>query len=69
VPAHETESVTPEQVTEGDVIQDQLGERWLTVSEITVESTGERRVFAFYGEGPDDRLSFEEAEQVLRRKH
>jgi hypothetical protein len=69
MPAQETDSVTPEQVTKGDVISDQLGKRWLTVSEITVESTGERRVFAFYGEGPDDRMSFEESEQVLRRKH
>jgi hypothetical protein len=67
--AEDTESVAPNQITEGDVIQDQLGQRWLTVREITVESNDDRRVFGFYGEGPDDRMSFEESERVLRRKH
>lgn len=63
----ETETVAPSEITEGDVIQDQLGDRWLTVHEITVESNGDRRVFAFYGEGPEDRISFEESERVQRR--
>jgi hypothetical protein len=67
--AEQTESVAPNQIVEGDVIQDQLGKRWLTVREITVESNDDRRVFGFYGEEPDDRMAFEESERVLRRKY
>jgi hypothetical protein len=64
--AEETEAVPPEQIEEGDVICDQLGKRWLTVSEITVN---DHHVFAFYGSGPDDRMAFEENELVRRRIH
>ncbi|MCT7661426.1 hypothetical protein [Mycobacterium deserti] len=64
--AEETESVPPEQIEDGDVICDQLGKRWLTVSEITVD---DNHVFAFYGGGPDDRMAFEESELVRRRSH
>jgi hypothetical protein len=67
--AEQTESVTPDRIAEGDVVQDQLGKRWLTVKEITVESNGDRRVFGFYGDGPDDRVSYEDNEHVRRRKH
>jgi hypothetical protein len=66
--AEQTEWVTPNRIAEGDVVADQLGERWLTVKEITVESNGDRKVFGFYGDSPDDRVSFEDSEHVQRRK-
>jgi hypothetical protein len=65
--AEQTESVPPDRIAEGDVVADQLGERWLTVKEITVESNGDRRVYGFYGEGPDDRVSYEDSEHVWRK--
>jgi hypothetical protein len=67
--AEQTESVTPDRIIEGDVVQDQLGKHWLTVKEITVESTGGHRVFGFYGDGPDDRVTYEDSEHVRRKKH
>jgi hypothetical protein len=66
--AEQTEWVTPDRVVEDDVVADQLGERWLTVKEITVESNGDRRVYGFYADSPDDRVSFEDSEHVRRRK-
>jgi len=66
--AEQTEWVTPDRVVEDDVVADQFGERWLTVKEITVESNGDRRVYGFYGNSPDDRVSFEDSEHVRRRK-
>jgi hypothetical protein len=64
--AQETEAVPPEQIEDGDEICDQLGLRWLTVREITVD---DHHVFAFYGGGPDDRMAFEETELVRRKTH
>lgn len=62
----QTESVPPEAIEDGDVICDQLGQRWLTVSEITVDDS---HMFAFYGDGPDDRMAFEKSELVRRKTH
>jgi hypothetical protein len=66
--AEEMERVAPTEIAEGDVIQDELGKRWLTVNEIQVASDDDRGVFSFYGEGPDDRVTFEGDERVVRKK-
>ena len=63
-----TELVAPTEVAEGDVIQDELGRRWMTVNDIRVVSEADSGVFSFYGEGPDDRVTFEGTERVRRRK-
>jgi hypothetical protein len=65
----DTEKVAPTQVIEGDVIEDQLGKRRLAVREITVGSGSQGGVYSFYGEGPEDRITFEATESVRRRKH
>jgi hypothetical protein len=64
-----TELVAPTEITEGDVIQDELGKRWLTVNDIRIVSEEDGGLFSFYGEGPDDRVTFEGHERVRRRKH
>jgi hypothetical protein len=68
VPEESTESVAPDQIAEGDVIADQLGKRWLTVTEIQIVSDARGGVFSFYGNGPDDRVTFEASERVRRKK-
>jgi hypothetical protein len=54
-------------VTEGDVIEDPAGGRWLTVREIRVESLPNRDIFSFYGSGPDDRIIVVDTEKVRRK--
>jgi hypothetical protein len=63
-----TEMVAARQIAEGDVIEDQLGRRWLAVREVTVDADPPHSVYSFYGEGPDDRMTFEGTESVRRRK-
>jgi hypothetical protein len=55
-------------VTEGDVIEDPAGGRWLTVQEIQVISAKGDGIFSFYGAGPDDRITVTGAEKMRRRK-
>jgi hypothetical protein len=73
-----TELVTPGRVVVGDVIHDELGKRWLTVTEI--QALGEtpagvdgdpdgRRVFSFCSGGPENRVTVEETERVRRHRH
>lgn len=64
----DTEIVAPDRISEGDVIQDQLGRRWLQVREVAVDSAGDGGMYSFYGEGPEDRMTFEGTESVRRRK-
>jgi hypothetical protein len=64
-----TEQVSPTEITKGDEIADQLGARWLTVSQVQVASAVNGGVFCFYGGGPDDRVTFEGHELVKRQRH
>ena len=59
--------VAPADITEGDVIEDPAGGRWLTVREIQVESLPHKDIFSFYGSGPDDRITVVDRE-IVRRK-
>ena len=61
------EAVRPADVTEGDVIEDPAGGRWLTVREIRVESLPHKDIFSFYGSGPDDRITVVDREKVRRK--
>jgi hypothetical protein len=63
-----TELVDPTQIRAGDEIEDQLGQRWLTVSDIRLLSAADGGTYSFYGTGPDDRMSFDGHEQVRRRR-
>ncbi len=70
------EQISPAAVQEGDVIEDPRGNRWITVTEVQVLGSAESgggggqdgRVFNFFAGEPDDRVSFEEAETVHRRR-
>jgi hypothetical protein len=64
---NETEEVPPDEIAEGDEICDQLGMRWLTVTEIQVAASAGGGVYSFYGGGPRDRVTFEGHELVRRR--
>ncbi|HEV7421772.1 MAG TPA: hypothetical protein VGO30_18280 [Mycobacterium sp.] len=64
-----TEQVPPTEIAKGDEIADELGKRWLTVNEIRVVSAADGGMFSFYGDGPDDRATFEGHELVRRRVH
>ena len=73
----QTELVAPAQIVVGDVIQDDTAGHCLTVTEVqTMGKTpagvdgdsGGRRVFSFYGAGPEDRMTVEETERVRRHK-
>jgi len=61
------EAVRPADVTEGDVIEDPAGGRWLTVREIQVDSSPYKDIFSFYGSGPDDRIIVVDKEKVRRK--
>jgi len=61
------EAVRPADVTEGDVIEDPAGGRWLTVREIQVESLPHKDIFSFYGSGPDDCITVVDREKVRRK--
>jgi hypothetical protein len=63
------EEVAPTEIVEGDEIADELGMRWLTVKEIRVVTAAAGGLFSFYGDGPDDRATFEGHELVRRRVH
>ena len=62
------ESVGPEAVGKGDVIADPAASRWLTVHEVQVMADTHAGSYRFFGDGPDDRVTFEENERVKRRK-
>lgn len=59
--------VAPADITEGDVIEDPAGGRWLTVREIQVDASQHKEVFSFYGSGPDDRIAVAGTEKVRRK--
>lgn len=59
--------VAPADITEGDVIEDPAGGRWLTVREIQVDASHHKKVFSFYGSGPDDRIAVAGTEKVRRK--
>lgn len=62
-----TEEVPASEITKGDEIADELGARWLKVSQVQVASAANGGVFCFYGDGPDDRATFEGHERVRRK--
>ena len=61
------ETVAPSEIRKGDVIADPAANRWLTVNEIQLMEDAHAGGYRFFGEGPDDRVAFEEDEQVTRR--
>lgn len=61
------ERVDPQRIAKGDVIKDPADDRWLTVGEVTMTSAARTGMYSFYGEGPDDRVTFEGDELVSRR--
>lgn len=61
------ETVAPSEIRKGDVIADPAANRWLTVSEIQLMEDTHAGTYRFFGDGPDDRVAFEENEQVTRR--
>lgn len=61
------ETLAPSEIRKGDVIADPAGNRWLTVSEIQLMEDAHAGGYRFFGDGPDDRVAFEEDEQVTRR--
>ena len=63
-----TELVAPAVVAPGDVIEDPVAPRWLTVTQVQTAPQGRGGLFCFYGDGPDDRIAFEGADVVTRRK-
>jgi hypothetical protein len=63
----EVEYVAPTDVSEGDVIEDAVGDRWITVTTIQMSSDAATGSFSFYGGGPDDRVTFAGSELVKRR--
>ena len=62
-----TEMVAPTEIANGDVIEDPVGHRWLTVTSIQMLSDSGSGVFSFYGGGPDDRVTFQGNEKVIAR--
>lgn len=63
------EMVTPTVIAEGDVIEDPVGRRWITVHAIQMITDADTGAYSFYGDGPDDRVTFEGDELVTRKKH
>tara|TARA_B100002051_G_scaffold65085_1_gene61719 strand:+ start:282 stop:497 length:216 start_codon:yes stop_codon:yes gene_type:complete len=63
----DVETVAPAEIRKGDVIADPAASRWLTVSEIQLMEDTHAGTYRFFGDGPDDRVAFEEDEQVTRR--
>ena len=65
--SHESvELVVPTRIVKGDVIEDPVGQRWLTVNDVQIQGTG-GGAYSLYGEGPDDRVTFEGSEVVKRK--
>jgi hypothetical protein len=64
----EAEHVPAEKVSEGDVIRDPAGARWITVNEIRALADDQVGVLSFYGEGPDDRITVAGDELVERKR-
>ena len=63
-----TELVAPTEVHKGDVIEDPVSPRWMTVSQVQMVSDLGNGTFGFYGDSPDDRLTFEASDLVKRQK-
>jgi hypothetical protein len=61
------EMVAPTQIVKGDVIEDPVGHRWLTVHDVQLLTDAGGGAYGFYGKGPDDRVTFEEGEVVKRK--
>ena len=66
--AQATERVAPTQVREGDVIADEPGKRWLTVTEVQTLPGPDGGVYIFYRDGPQDRVTFGAGERVPRKR-
>ncbi|BBZ36045.1 hypothetical protein [Mycolicibacterium confluentis] len=62
------EHVAPTEIREGDVIEDPVGNRWVTVHAIQLSSDSASGSYSFYGTGPDDRVTFNGSESVTRQK-
>ncbi len=59
--------VEPAAIRQGDVIADRAASRWITVHEIQVMEDAHAGTYRFFGEGPDDRVAFEDDELVKRK--
>lgn len=65
--ANNVELVEPAAIRKGDVIADPATGRWLTVHEIQVMEDANAGTYRFFGDGPNDRIAFEQNERVRRR--
>ena len=63
----DVDTVVPADIRKGDVIADPVTNRWMTVNEIQLMEDAHAGTYRFFGDGPDDRVAFEENEQVTRR--
>ncbi|MCW2557295.1 MAG: hypothetical protein JWP55_1259 [Mycobacterium sp.] len=63
-----TEQVAPSVVAPGDVIEDPAAPRWLTVTQVRTSAGANGGLFHFFGNGPDDRITFEGIDAVTRRR-
>ncbi len=64
----EVELVVPTDIVRGDVIEDPARHRWLTVHEIRMLTDAVDGAYSFYGDGPDDRVTYEGSELVKRKR-
>ncbi|CAJ1586656.1 hypothetical protein [[Mycobacterium] wendilense] len=64
----EVELVVPTDIVKGDVIEDPARRRWLTVHEIRMLTDAVDGAYSFYGNGPDDRVTYEGSELVKRKR-
>ena len=59
--------MAPTEIGQGDVIEDPVGHRWLTVHDVRMLTDADGGAYSFYGDGPDDRITFVGDELVKRR--
>ena len=63
----DVELVEPAAIRKGDVIADPIAQRWLTVHEVQLMEDANAGTYRFFGDGPGDRVAFEQDERVKRR--
>ncbi len=62
------EMVPPTDICEGDVIEDAVAQRWVTVRGIRMITDADAGAYSFYSNGPGDRVTFEGDELVTRKR-
>lgn len=63
------EMALPFRISTGDVIEDPIAGRWVTVDDICVLSGVGAGIYGFYNRGLDERLTFGGRELVKRRTY